>query len=486
MWILLIAVFVGYVGYKSIHRPKKFPPGPAHVPVLGYAGFLTKKANQNITDLKKTHGDVIGFNVVFQKIVILNSFEAIRDAYREDSFAGKPTSYLMQLRSQGKYGIVATMGKTWQQNRRATLQILRDYGFGKTGMETTIKEEAAELANIIRGHGGKSFEIKVYLKLVTLNVLWSIISCERINMNDKKIYALHKSLTELHRVASIASIAMFLPWDERIPAWLVGAGQTSDVANEVRGLVQMIVEEHQKTHVVNEETDFIYAFLTRIKSTKDEESEFYGERGLANLANIVSEFFVGGGESTSDTLNWFFMLMCLYPDVQRKIQHEIDTVIGTDRLVSYEDIKSLPYTEAVISETQRFCCIVTTIFHSALRDTEFRGYIIPKGTTLMANLYAVFRDPQLWEKPYEFHPEHFLTDDGHFKSLDHFIPFGIGRRLCIGETIARVQLCLFTTHILQQFTLAFPAEDPLPVTETDSSFFRIAPHYRIVAKARHA
>jgi len=375
------------------------------------------------------------------------------------------------------------MGQVWKQNRRITLQLLRDHGFGKSCMQEMIQAECVELAKSIRNQQGKPFEMKLLLKQVTLNVLWNIATGERIDMDDPKIIKLLEALTELHRVSSIANLAMFLPWDERIPPWLVGAGPTCQVLDEVKSLICDVIHSHQATHSAGEESDFIYAFLSRIQQERDLQSPFHVERGYWNLVNIITEFFVGGGESTSDTLNWFMLMMCCYPHIQRKVQCEIDTVIGPHQII-YEDMKRLPYTQAVVCETQRYSSIVTTIFHAAVADSSFRGYNIPRGTTLMANLYAVFRDPKLWEKPNEFYPQHFLQADGSFKHLEYFIPFGLGRRLCIGETIARVQLCLVASHIVQHFHLSLAPHDPTPATDTDSSFFRIAPHFRLVATQR--
>ncbi|CAJ0956998.1 unnamed protein product [Ranitomeya imitator] len=136
--------------------------------------------------------------------------------------------------------------------------------------------------------------------------------------------------------------------------------------------------------------------------------------------------------------------MALYPNIQVQVQQEIDLVVGRHRTPTFEERSSMPYTEAVLHEILRFCNIAPLgIFHATSRDTVVRGYSIPSGTTVITNLYSVHHDKKYWSDPEIFRPERFLDSSGQFAKREAFVPFSLGRRNCLGEPLARMELFLF-------------------------------------------
>ncbi|EGW10676.1 Cytochrome P450 2D27 [Cricetulus griseus] len=159
--------------------------------------------------------------------------------------------------------------------------------------------------------------------------------------------------------------------------------------------------------------------------------------------------------------------MILHPDVQSRVQQEIDDVIGKVRHPEMADQARMPYTNAVIHEVQRFGDIVPlNVPHMTSRDVEIQGFLIPKGTTLIPNLSSVLKDETVWEKPLHFHPEHFLDAQGRFVKHEAFMPFSAGRRVCLGEPLARMELFLFFTCLLQRFSFSVPDGQPRPSTQS--------------------
>ena len=142
------------------------------------------------------------------------------------------------------------------------------------------------------------------------------------------------------------------------------------------------------------------------------------------IVQIIGDLFTAGTETTATTLKWALVYMLNHPDIQEKVHNEIFDVIGLERPPTMRDKPNLPYTEACVLETQRMALGVP---HANTEDIIFRGYHIPKGTTIMSNLYSVHRNPSVWDKPYEFNPERFLDEDGTVHRREQIIPFSMGR-----------------------------------------------------------
>ena len=153
-----------------------------------------------------------------------------------------------------------------------------------------------------------------------------------------------------------------------------------------------------------------------------------------------------------------------------RVQEELDAVVGRSRMPSLDDQPHLPYTEATLCEILRRSTVVPLgTFHATSRNTTLGGYTIPEGTTVIPLLYACHMDPRLWEDPENFDPRRFIDSEGGVKKPKQFIPFGTGRRMCLGNVLARSELFLFFTSILHVFDLAQPEGEPLPSMEGELS-----------------
>ncbi|CAF4898580.1 unnamed protein product [Rotaria socialis] len=245
-----------------------------------------------------------------------------------------------------------------------------------------------------------------------------------------------------------------------------------------------IVEEYLKNPNANGEiTSYMDAFYQQmLKDSKnnDKNSAFDAETLVANIHGL----FQGGSDDGCVIKRHGLFLMAMYPEIQAKVQQELDEVVGRNRLPSVIDRPSLSYTEAVLSEILRYTCIIpATPIHMTEVETTIGGYQIPKDAACIANLFNATRDKRFFKNPEEFDPNNFLDENGKFVRNEANIPFSMGPRNCIGEPLLKMTFFLFMTAILQNYNLNESPNNKLRCETIESVVRELSP-YEICAKKR--
>ena len=233
-------------------------------------------------------------------------------------------------------------------------------------------------------------------------------------------------------------------------------------------IIDELIQKHENTFQEDSLRDFTDAYLQKSFADADnKESSFHGKEGRVNLRSTLSDILQAGTDTTSITMSWAMVYLTNYPDIQRKIQEELDQVVGRSRAPQWSDKQNLPYTEAALHELQRRANIVPIgVARRTRKDCYLRGHFIPADTNVFPVLGAVLHDPKIFPNPKEFNPERFLVN-GKFEASPYVLAFGSGKRRCLGETLARIELFRFFTGILHRFTIekrpgATNSDDPSP------------------------
>ena len=206
--------------------------------------------------------------------------------------------------------------------------------------------------------------------------------------------------------------------------------------------VQKIVDEHQCAFDKSNIQDIIDVFLNEIEVALQENTDRKDFINSKSLTATAVWLFLSGTESSTTTLRWALLYIMMHPDVQVKVQKEIDDVVGRNRLPQWADKSDLPYTEAVLLEIQRLRTIVPLgAPHVASADTTLAGYDIPKGSFIISNIWAVHNDLNVWSEPDQFKPERFLDINGKLRHREEFMPFGTGT-VCF-HVFTSHQICTF-------------------------------------------
>ncbi|XP_065594159.1 cytochrome P450 2J2-like isoform X2 [Cyrtonyx montezumae] len=454
MLFVFLFVFLLISDHIKRRKPKNFPPGPFSLPFVGNVQFMFASdplaATQKITE---DHGDIFSMQVGSQSFVIINGLQLMKEALvtQGENFMDRP-EIPMNAEVFSKFGLISSSGHLWKQQRRFTLTTLRNFGLGKRSLEERIQEECRFLTDAFRDEQGKPFNPHFKINNAVSNIICSVTFGNRFEYHDEEFQNLLRLMDETFALYGSVMSQLYNAFPS-ILKYLPGSHQT--IFKNLRLLKCFVFEKiskHKEDLNPSESRDFIDSYLQEM--AKPNGSDFCEE----NLVACTLDLFFAGTETTSTTLRWALLFMAMYPEIQARVQAEIDAVIGQSRQPALEDRKSMPYTNAVIHEVQRKGNIVPfNMPRQAWKDTVLAGFHLPKGTIIIPNIHSVMFDKKEWETPHSFNPEHFLKD-GQFWKREAFMAFSIGKRACLGELLARAELFLFFTALLQKFTFQAPPD----------------------------
>ncbi|XP_076981612.1 cytochrome P450 2C19-like [Tamandua tetradactyla] len=465
---------------KQSYGKGRLPPGPTPLPIIGNLLQLNlKNFGKSLDNLAKVYGPVFTVHLGMKPSVVLHGYEAVKEALIDhgEEFSGRGTPTVID-RSHRGLGVLFSNGETWKQTRRFSLMTLRNFGMGKRSIEDRVQEEARCLVEELRKTNGSPCDPTFILACAPCNVICSIIFKNRFEYNDEYFLNLMDKLSENFKIVNspwIQVCNMFPIFINFLPGRHNKYLKNKD---ELHNFILEEIKEHQESLDINNPQDFIDCFLIQMEKEKHNENSKYF---IENLVVTASNLFVAGTETTSTTLRYGLLLLLKHPEVTAKVREEIDRVVGRHRSPCMQDRSSMPYTDAVVHEIQRFVDLLpTSLPHAVTQDVQFRGYLIPKGTTVLVSLSSVLHDNKEFPNAGQFDPGHFLDESGNFKKSDYFVAFSAGKRICAGESLARMELFLFLTTILQNFTLKSLVEpQDIDLTPSSTGIFQVPPLFQL-------
>ncbi|XP_069063641.1 cytochrome P450 2A13-like isoform X2 [Pleurodeles waltl] len=455
---LLLVTCVSYLMFISMWRRifygHKLPPGPTPLPIVG--NILQVKGGQLVSSMLKLrdiYGPVFTVYLGPRRVVVLCSYDVIKEAYidQADDFVTRGAVPAFERVFRG-YGIGVTNGEEWKQLRRFTISTMKNFG-------TPIDASSSFV------HASS-------------NVILHITMGERFNYEDKIFKKLLNNVREGFHIMS-SFWGQLYEMFSRIMDHLPGPHQRMfKLLKYLEDFITERVENNQKTLDLNNPRDYIDCFLIQREKEKENTSSVFT---IMNLVMTVMDIILGAMETTTATTSYGLLALMKHPEIQAKLQEEIDNVTGEKCTPTFADRGKMPYTKAVIAEIQRCCDILPMgAAHAVTRDTPFREFVLPKGTNVFSMLTTSLNDPKYFSDPKKFNPGHFLDENGSFKKVDAFMPFAFGKRSCPGEGLAQAELFLFFSNILKNFYLKSPIDlKDVDLTPIESGFENVPPTYKI-------
>lgn len=452
LFIFLISILNFYY-FKS--KRNYLPPGPFCLPIVGYLPFIGDRPHLTFKSLQEKYGNVVSLYFGSRYVIVLCDYLAVREAFMKNAFLGRPPNAPNHVIKETVSFSVCS-GYVWKEQRRFALHVFRNLGFGKHKMEDYIKEEIVFFLNTLQEYKGEPCNVRQYLSPSTSNNISALMFGRRMDYDDPKRILLNKVVDDLLRFFRPTGYHAFFP---RLRSLLfryeiLGYKDVNVTIREMLNFVDDEIKYHQKTFDADNVRDYLDSYLLEMEKRKEKRDNSFT---ISMLRGNIPSLFGAGGSTVRTTIEWALLTMAAYPDVQKRIQAEIDDVIGHERTPFWMDHSSMPFTESVLMEIQRWKTVVpVNLVRYGLEDETVQGYYIPKGTIVFANLWEVHHDPRYWENPDDFIPERFLSEDkASVNKHPCYMPFTIGKRACPGESLAVMEVFLYFTSILQKFEV-FP------------------------------
>ena len=421
------------------------------IPLLGNLLQMTKRPHIAFTELSKEYGAVFTFWFGRSKpVIMINEQKAAREAFIHcaQTLSGRPQRYTGSIYTKNFKGVVLKDDdKEWSFLRKLGHQALKTLGEEKFFTESIIHEECRALVDRINNRilFNNVIHMKKDMELSSLNVICALLFGSRYTDEDPEFQRI--SMANAWFIEGIKSgnivdgfpILRYLPYR---PLRLL-----RDFVKVRDEILERRLREHEETFTPGITRDFTDAVIETQMKEQSQGGSYTRENSLALMADL----FLTGTETTSTTLNWAILYLCLWPEKQEKAFEELKKFDG--EAPTFNERKRVPYIEALIAEVLRLSSIAPlSVPHKATADTELGDYHIPKGTILMMNIHAMHYDPNYWEEPHQFMPERFIHPEGHYYVPNaSYMPFSVGRRVCLGEKLAKRELFLFFCYLIKHF-----------------------------------
>ncbi|KAG2106491.1 cytochrome P450 [Suillus cothurnatus] len=457
-WLDLCLAGIGAYLVKRVlnKNPASYPPGPRGWPII--KPWLTfAEWGKKYGECAISHVEVLG-----QHIVVLNSVKSAVDMLDKKGamYSDRPV-LPMAGELVGWKHILALLpyGDRCRQQRKNIHRIIGN----RVALEVYHPIEEIETRRFLKHVFSNPKQLQAHIRHTAGAIILRISHGYEVKENnDPFIDLADRAMDHFSRSSAPGAFMVdIVPFLANIPEWFPGAGfkrlarEWSKTREDMVSIPYKFVKDQIAAGIAL--TSFTSNLLEgRTLSVEEDDVVMWSAASL----------YAAGSDTTVSAIYSFFLAMTLFPDMQKKAQAEIDAVVGPDRLPSFADRGSLPYTEALVKEVHRWNVVApTAIPHHVTKDDIHDGYHIPKGSLVIPNIWFMLDDPQTYANPSQFNPERFLENNGKGPELEpRTICFGFGRRVCPGLQLADASVWMSAAMSLAVFDISKVVEKGVEIT----------------------
>ncbi|KAL8148723.1 psoralen synthase [Apium graveolens] len=451
--LFLVTVFVYKLLTLKKTPSKNLPPSPPRYPIIGNLHQIGPDPQHSLRDLALKYGPLMSLKFGTVPVLVVSSADAAREVLKTHDliFADRPySSVANKVFYNGKDMVFARYTEYWRQVKSICVtQLLSNKRVNS--FQNVREEEVDLLVQNIENSCSKVINLTELLIEVTGNVVCKVSVGSGDKVDSYKILIL-EIMEMLGYSRSIEDFFPMFGWVD----WLTGLrGKVAKAAKGVDDFLEGVLKEHLTARASNNasaDNDFV-SILLEIQeadagSTMDNEC----------IKSLIWDMLGAGTETISTALEWTLAALIKNPDAMLKLQNEVREIGKGKSKISEADLGKMTYLQAVMKESMRLYFTAPLLVpRESRQDVKFMGYDISAGTQVLINVWAIARDPSLWEKPEEFRPERFLNSHIDYKGFNYeYLPFGAGRRGCPGIQFAMAVNELVVANVIHKFNFELP------------------------------
>ncbi|KAF9458367.1 cytochrome P450 [Collybia nuda] len=439
------------------------PPGPKGYPIIGNFFDMPREfAWLEYDRWFKVYGDMVYFKVFGQGFLILGSLAKTTDILekRSANYSDRPSMpMLLDLMNWDSNFAFIPYGSWWRRHRRTFHQHFHSGAVHKYH-PIQLAEGYAFLRRLLVTPENFRHHIRHLFAAIIMDITYGI---KVSDSDDPYVTTAEEALHGLSQAGIPGRFLVdVLPILKYVPSWMPGAGFKREAARWKKLSTDMAYKPFghvKETILQGNVVPSVAASLIEALPDEDDARRVEEESISRNTAAVA---YAGGADTTVAALQFFFLAMAMYPDVQQKAQAELDSVVGSNRLPDFYDRESLPYINAVVKETMRWQSVAPmATSHVCSSDDEYNGYLIPKGTIVLGCGWSILHDPEVYHSPEEYKPERWLKDGKLDPDVQNpsVVAFGYGRRVCPGRYLSDDSLYAMISLVLSVYNIKPPVDD---------------------------
>uniref|UniRef100_A0A914HBU1 Cytochrome P450 n=1 Tax=Globodera rostochiensis TaxID=31243 RepID=A0A914HBU1_GLORO len=474
--LLLLPILFGLYSFHELYWKRRLlPPGPIPWLIAGNMPQVLLHGAHNIDALlqrwRAEYDGIFTFWMGPIPICMVSRVDLLRRFFvtHGDAFSGRWQNFITHTFMDGHNGVVQIQGEKWREQRRFALHVLRDFGLGRALMENKIRDEVrsliAHLNALIPNGACRSAPLDVCkpVAVCIANIIDNILFGRTYAHDDPAFIRVQQLLDRQSALVVRPVMGLYLcaPFATRLP-WLRSAWrELLAIRDEFWAFLDGHIEEHRQHFRPNmTPTDFTFAYMLEMKRRSANGEEYLGHFSEKQLKMLLLDLFFAGSETTVTTTKWGILFLLLHPEVQQRCYAELLEQLGEHGETELRHRPRLVYLNATVAEIQRLANILPiNLLRTCTESVRLDGFQFPPDTMVLPQISITLSDPNHFPEPDRFRPERFIDPrNGTLRRIDAFLPFSIGKRQCLGESLARAELFLIFAELIRHFE--FRAEKP--------------------------
>ncbi|XP_022973389.1 cytochrome P450 71A3-like [Cucurbita maxima] len=450
---VLVLIFLLHKWLLSNQNTSKAsPPSPPKLPIFGHLLKLGRLPHITLQNYARRYGPLFLLHLGTKPTIVVSSPQLARDIMKTHdlTFANRPKSSMADKLLYGSKDIaMSPYGEYWRRMR--SIGVLRLLSHNSVQSFRCVREQEVKAMIDNIQHNPISVNLTELFSRLTNDVICRVAFGRKygIGQDGSKLRSLLLQFGESLASFIIRDYVPLLGWIDGVSGFDVKAKR---VAKELDVLLDEVIEDHIHLQNRAELKDLMDILL----SIQAENSTGFPLQ-MGSIKALILDMFAAGVDSTYAALEWAMSELLKHPESMKKLKGEMREIMGGKGYVGEEDVEKMHYLKAIIKETLRLHPPLPLLFRESSQSIKVKGYDINPGTRVMINVWAIGRDPEVWEEAEEFRPERFMTSSMDFKGQNmELIPFGAGRRGCPGIAFAMAMIEMALANVVHKFEWKLP------------------------------